>query len=166
MKTIKKKHSLNNGLIIGKFMPLHSGHLNLIKFGLENCNNITILLVASHGEPIDPELRYAWLKEYYKSYTNIFIDVIYRDDINRLPQEKRTAAWCKLIEEKYTNIDSIVSSETYGDILAKHLNIKHLKFDHKREITPISATEIRKNFSAHMHYLPDNVKSFFKEGQK
>ena len=147
-------------------MPLHSGHLNLIEFGLKHCKNITILLVASKNEPIDPELRYVWLKEYYKGYSNISIDVTYRDNINSLPQSERTGAWCNFIEKKYPMIDCIVSSETYGDILSKHLNVKHLKFDHKRVITPISATEIRKNFSAYIHYLPDSVKSFFKDEQR
>lgn len=144
-------------------MPLHSGHLSLIDFGIKHCNKIIILLVVSNDEPIDPKLRYSWLLEYYKSYDNVSIDVTYRDNINNLPQSERTNAWCNFIEGEYPLLDCIISSESYGDVLANHLKIKHLKFDHKREKTPISATEIRKNFSAHMHYLPENVKKFFKE---
>ena len=147
-------------------MPLHTGHLNLIEFGLKKCKNITILLVASENEPIDPEIRYTWLREYYKDYKNIVIKVTYRDNINRLPQSERTNAWCKFIEKDYPGIDCIVSSESYGDILANHLNVKHLKFDHKREITPISATEIREDIHKHMNYLPESVKNFFKGTQK
>lgn len=145
-------------------MPLHSGHLNLVSFGLTYCDKITLLLVVSNDEPIDPDLRYSWLLEHYKDDPEISIDVTYRDNINSLPQHKRTEAWCNFIEGEYPRVDCIISSESYGDILAEHLNIIHLKFDHKREITPISATEIRENFKDHMHYLPEHVKNFFTEG--
>lgn len=147
-------------------MPLHTGHLNLINFGLKHCSKITILLVVTKDEPIKPELRYAWLLENYKENKNITIEVTNRDFINNLPQSERTGAWCSFIGEEYPLLDCIISSESYGDILANHLNITHLKFDHKREMTPISATKIRENFKEHMHYLPENVKNFFKGEQK
>ncbi len=142
-------------------MPLHSGHLNLVTYGLERCKKITLLLVVSKNEPIEPELRYSWLLEHYKGIDSICIDVTNRDDINALPQDQRTEAWCKLIANEYPGLDCIISSEIYGDVLADHLGIKHLKFDHKREITPISATEIRENFKKHIHYLPEHVKTYF-----
>ncbi len=142
-------------------MPLHTGHLNLITYGLKYCSSITILLVATKGEPIEPELRYSWLYEHYRSDKRIKIDVTYRDSINALPQEKRTSAWCDFIKSEYGGIDCIISSEVYGDILADYLGITHLKFDHKRKITPISATEIRENYKKHINYLPDHVKTFF-----
>lgn len=142
-------------------MPLHTGHLNLISHGLEKCNKITILLVISSKDPIDPELRYSWLIEHYKNENGIEIDVCCRDPINALPQEQRTDAWCEFIKKEYQEIDCIISSEHYGDILADYLSIKHLKFDHKREIVPISASEIRDNHRKHIHYLPEHVKEFF-----
>ncbi len=147
-------------------MPLHSGHLNLIAYAQKHCKNLTILLVATSGEPIKPELRYSWLIEHYMNYNNIEIDVTYRDNINALPQEMRTEAWCNFIAQEYPEIDCIISSETYGDILADKLNIAHLKFDHKRIITPISATEIRENYKRHIHFLPDHVKVFFNNEKK
>ncbi|MBN2618606.1 MAG: adenylyltransferase/cytidyltransferase family protein [Spirochaetales bacterium] len=148
----------NYGLIIGKFMPLHSGHLSLIEYGLQYCERIKILLVISKNEPIEPELRYSWLIEHYKNNREIDIDITNRDAINELPQENRTEAWCKFIKQEYPCIDCIVSSETYGDTLANFLNVDHLKFDHKREMTPISASEIRKDIDKHIHYLPEHVK--------
>ncbi|QEN05139.1 hypothetical protein EW093_10585 [Thiospirochaeta perfilievii] len=147
-------------------MPLHTGHLNLIDYGLKYCKKITLLLVASKDDPIEAELRYSWLLEHYKEYKNISVDVTYRDNINALPQRDRTSAWCKFVKEEYPNLDSIISSETYGDTLADYLGVKHLKFDHKREITPISATEIRDNYKKHIHYLPDHVKVFFNNSEK
>ena len=147
-------------------MPLHTGHLNLISYGLRFCNLITILLVASEGEPIEPELRYAWLVEHYKENKLIKIEVTNRDNINALPQEERTAAWCDFIKNEYPNIDCIISSEIYGDILAEHLGITHIKFDHNRKITPISATEIRENYKKHIHFLPDHVKTYFNREKK
>jgi HTH-type transcriptional regulator, transcriptional repressor of NAD biosynthesis genes len=147
-------------------MPLHTGHLNLVSYGLKNCDSITLLLVASQGEPIEPELRYSWLVEHYRDNPEIKVDVTYRDSIIALPQEERTTAWCNFIKKEYPSIDCIISSEIYGDTLANYLGITHLKFDHKREITPISATEIRENYKKHIHFLPDHVKTFFNREKK
>ncbi|MGL1890778.1 MAG: hypothetical protein OCD02_04090 [Spirochaetaceae bacterium] len=142
-------------------MPLHTGHLNLISYGLQHCKKITILLVVTKNDPIEPELRYSWLYENYKNTPEISIEVTDRKSIDALPSEQRTEAWCKFIKSDFPAIDCIISSETYGDILADYLNITHLKFDHKREITPISASEIRENYEKHIHYLPEHVKTFF-----
>ncbi len=71
-----------------------------------------------------------------------------------------------VLGNEYPELDCIISSESYGDILAEHLGVKHLKFDHKRIITPISATEIRENYLRHIHYLPDHVKIFFNRERK
>ncbi len=142
-------------------MPLHTGHLTLIKHGLEKCNKITILLVVTAGEPIEPELRYSWLVEHFKEEDRIHIETICRDPINALPGELRTEAWCNFIKKEYNFVDVIISSEHYGDILASFLGIDHLKFDHKREIVPISATDIRDNYKKHFHYLPEHVKKHF-----
>lgn len=147
-------------------MPLHTGHLGLISYALTKCNYITILLVASSGEPINPELRYSWLVEHYKDKKNIKIDFTFRDSINALPQEERTGAWCSFIGSEYPELDCIISSENYGDTLAEYLGVAHLKFDHSRKITPISATEIRENYKKHIHFLPDHVKTFFNREQK
>lgn len=143
-------------------MPLHTGHLGLISHGLEHCNNITILLVVTSDEELDPELRYSWLVEHYENEKGITIDVTYRDEINALPPSERTAAWCNFIAKEYPKLDCIISSESYGDTLADYLGVKHLKFDHKREITPISATEIRSDVHKFIHFLPEHVKKFFK----
>ena len=155
-----------SGIIIGKFMPLHTGHLNLITYGLKYCKKITILLVATKKDPIEPKLRYSWLIEHYKNNPNLNIEVTFRDNINKLPQKERTAAWCKLIENRYSGLDCIISSESYGDKLADYLGVTNLKFDHKRKMTPISATEIRANYKKHIHYLPDHVKPFFSTEKK
>ncbi len=147
-------------------MPLHSGHLNLVSYGIKHCRNITILLVISKDDPIEPELRYSWLVEHYKKNCSIKIDVSSRDSINELPQESRTEAWCNFIKDQFPTIDAVISSENYGDTLASFLKIAHLKFDHKREITPISGSDIRENYKKHLHFLPDNVKQFFNDEQK
>lgn len=157
MKYYKDKN-YSRGLIIGKFMPLHAGHLNLISYGLEQCKRIILLLVVAKNDPINPEQRYLWLVEHYNNTPEITVHVIYRDNINALPQEKRTNAWCELIDKKYPNIDCIISSENYGDFLASHLNIKHLKFDNERKEVPISATKIRENYEKHINFLPEHVK--------
>lgn len=44
------KHS--KGLIMGKFMPLHKGHMAMIDFALSKVDNLTILVVANATDQI------------------------------------------------------------------------------------------------------------------
>src|ERR1700741_1635528 len=63
----------SNGLILGKFMPIHTGHIALIDFALKNCTALKVLVCTTHKEEINGALRYNWVKEIYKDTPGISI---------------------------------------------------------------------------------------------
>lgn len=153
---------MKKGLVIGKFMPIHKGHMKLIEFALNNCDNLTILLYSKKSDPIDGKLRYEWVKYLYKNYDNV--NVAYMD--NELPNDKKfkdedILKWCDYIKSRFPNIDVFFSSEKYGDYLAKYMNIDHIVYDLNRNSLNISGTNIRDNPLKYIDYLPDIVKSYF-----
>lgn len=155
------------GLIIGKFMPIHKGHMELIKFAMKNSDQLIILVSAKKNEPIDGELRYKWVKEIYNENRNIKVE--YMD--NNLPsnnefKKEDVEQWCEYIKNRFSDIDIFFSSENYGEYLAEHMGIKHMKFDANRSRVPISATKIRNNPSKYYDYLPPIVKNYFQKRNK
>ena len=58
---------MKTGLVFGKFMPLHKGHLALIDFALKHCTHLTIILCYTNNEPIKGEIREQWLRKAFEN---------------------------------------------------------------------------------------------------
>ncbi|HYV94421.1 MAG TPA: AAA family ATPase [Chitinophagales bacterium] len=155
---------MKRGLVIGKFMPLHQGHINLIDFASHNCDELIVLICATDKEPIDGQMRLNWVRE---SFTNPMIKsqlLIY--DEAHLPNTSVSSMeasnlWGNFLKEKLPRIDVIFSSEIYGDYIANSLNCRHSAFDIGRKNLAISATEIRNHPFLNWDYIPPAVKPYF-----
>ncbi|AKH33202.1 Trifunctional NAD biosynthesis/regulator protein NadR [candidate division SR1 bacterium Aalborg_AAW-1] len=152
----------NNGLIIGKFMPFHLGHEELITFGLERSHHLTIGVCSISSEPIPGEVRYKRVKDTYKEYSNISVIHITED----LPSSSESSREISLLRSTYLKkefptVDVIFTSEPYGDYVAEYMNIDHVCFDLSRNIIPISGTMIRNNPLHYRNYLNQYAKSYF-----
>src|ERR1035437_278739 len=133
------------GLILGKFLPIHFGHMYLIQQGSEQCDNLTVLACSLKSEPIPGYLRYRWVLEYCNKLKDKNTTVInITDELPQYPEEHPDFwnIWCNLV--KQYEPDVIFSSEDYGLELARRLNIEHILVDKKRIKFPISGTKIRK----------------------
>lgn len=153
---------MKRGLVIGKFMPVHYGHIALIQFAAQQCNEVIVSMSFTPEDPIDPPLRFSWIKEIFKAEATINPNMIVDDfDDASLPLEERTASWAKVMRETYPPIDYIFSSEVYGEPFAKHLGAKHILFDADRKKFPVAASLIRKAPLTYWNFIPDVVKPFF-----
>src|SRR5687768_9683832 len=54
-----------SGMLLGKFMPPHLGHVYLCEFARSYVRDLTIIVGTLPSEPIPGELRYAWMKELF-----------------------------------------------------------------------------------------------------
>ncbi len=152
------------GLILGKFMPLHQGHIDLISFALQNCDQLTISLCANNTEAVDPEIRLQWLQELYGNDKRIIIDWV--SDI--LPRSQKPCpeigrVWSQYFANRYPETDVIISSEKYGHDLASFMGCHHVLFDHDRTGRPVSSTMIRNNPQAHWCHIPETVRAYYTE---
>jgi len=155
---------LKKGLIIGKFMPLHKGHVGLINFACKNCDELTVLAGVLPGEPIEGHLRYKWLWETFRDNRKIKID--FTDDILPAAAESSRSVskvWAEYPSKKYPGVRIIFSSEPYGEYLAEYMQIEHKYYDPERIETPVSATMIRENPFLYWEYIPEAVKSYFRK---
>jgi HTH-type transcriptional regulator, transcriptional repressor of NAD biosynthesis genes len=153
---------MKRGLVIGKFMPVHQGHIALISFALEHCDELIVSMSYSPSDPIPHPLRYDWLKKIFESNSKVRVEESLDDfDDERLPINERTKIWARFIERRFPKIDVIISSEEYGVPFANHLSSTSILFDRERNQIPISATKIRAKPFTYWDFIPEVVRPYF-----
>ena len=151
------------GIIIGKLMPVHKGHVEMIRFGAEKCDTLIVCVCISRYEPIPGELRVAWVKEIFKDDPRIMVEHIDCTDFpeDDAPNREVSAFYAGYLKAVYPQAEVIISSEKYGDYIAQYMKIKHILYDKKRVITLISARMIRKNPFKYWDFIPEVVRPYF-----
>ncbi|MFT3936778.1 MAG: AAA family ATPase [Chitinophagaceae bacterium] len=156
---------MKKALLLGKFMPLHLGHIALIDFGLANADIVDIAVCVHKNEPIDGQLRYNWVNDYYKNNQQVNVHLVeYNEDELSSSSETSVDAsikWTDYLKQMFPATNVFISSEPYGKLVATHWGIDHLLFDEQRTRVPIAASDILKQPFVHWQYLPDIVKSYF-----
>jgi HTH-type transcriptional regulator, transcriptional repressor of NAD biosynthesis genes len=153
---------MNRGLVIGKFMPVHAGHLALIEFAASQCNELIVSLSYTEHDPIPSAKRIEWLTELVSHNKKIKVGVVVDDfDRDDLPFPERTKIWADVLQKKYPTINTVFSSEPYGVFLAQHLQAQNIAFDPNRSKFPVSATAIRNNPARNWSFIPATVRPYF-----
>ncbi len=153
---------MNRGLVIGKFMPIHQGHIALINFGVMQCDEIIVSMSYTPNDPIPAELRFSWIKEIFKGRSNIRLALVKDDfDDESLPLQQRTKIWSDFIRKTYPPVNMLFSSEEYGEPFARNLGAYHKSFDPQRKKHPVSATRIREKPFQYWDFIPVEVRPYF-----
>ena len=148
------------GVIIGRFMPPHSGHLYLIDFARHMVERLYVLVCTLSHEPIPGNLRYEWIRELAPSCEVIHIT-------EEIPAARRgevgaTAIWAETVREAVSEtITHVFASEQYGWELARHLDAQYVPVDPSRSNIPVSATAIRENPWEKWRFIPSAVRPWF-----
>ena len=130
------------GLILGKFMPPHRGHLFLINFARHYVEHLTVLVCSIEREPIPGELRYQWMLDACPGVNLVHVT-------DELPQEPADhpdfwTLWHDRIRQTMPiGPDYVFASEAYGWKLADVLGAQYIPVDHARTVNPVSGTLIR-----------------------
>jgi len=166
------------GLVVGKFAPLHQGHLLVIERALEECER-TIVLSYSNPEfaGYEPERREAWLAACCPAATSLVLTrerlagrlgtdaaALPRNDAPDDVHRDFVAMICTRVLD--ARVDAVFTSEAYGEGFARRLTrrlreldpaareVTHVSVDRERRAVPISATEIRADLWRHWRFLP------------
>lgn len=143
---------MTRGVVIGKFLPPHRGHLHLIRTALAGADDVTVIVCERAGQPLPGALRAAWLREMAPQARVIVVaDTLPPDD---------SGAWAAYTREVLGYApDLVFTSETYGDDYARFLGARHVLVDLERRVVPVSATMIRRSPLAHWEYLEPCVRA-------
>ena len=149
------------GFLLGKFMPVHAGHLFLIDVARHHVARLTVLLCSHDAEPIDGKLRAEWMRRCLPG--DVRLIHMHRD----IPQEPGDhpdfwAIWRAAIREHHPEpIDTVFGSEPYVMRLAETLGASPFPVDIPRATVPVSASAIRADPAAHWAHVPGPVRPHF-----
>jgi NadR type nicotinamide-nucleotide adenylyltransferase len=153
-----------HGLIIGKFLPLTTGHLFLINAGHARCKYLTVLLQSLSGDEIPGHLRFNWLRDSFPSRDFPDVRIVHAaEDVPQFPHQHADfwGIWRDLILRHAGECGLVFSSEDYGDTLAQVLGARHVMIDRERHSVPISATRVRQNPLASWEFVAPAARPYF-----
>ena len=158
---------MKRGLFLGKFMPLHNGHIELINFAVNQVDELVVLLCAEIREEIPGMIRLGFLNAEFKDNKKIKIKVIdyFEEEFtsSSVADDIETKKWADKILSYNFGIDVVFSSEEYGKLLAKFMKAEHVIYDLDRDITDISASQIRTAPYKYWEFIPKSVRDFYRQ---
>jgi HTH-type transcriptional regulator, transcriptional repressor of NAD biosynthesis genes len=179
------------GLVVGKFCPLHNGHVYVIQQAMSVCDEIVLISYTKpEFEHCARDTREGWLTRQFSDATVLVIDdefllqlCVHRAiaDVQTIPcndasddVHRRFVAWlCLSVLHK--PVDAVFTSEGYGDGFAEiltaqfHLHsplapvVQHVCVDAQRKVVPVSGTRIRLNPHDNRQFLSSDVYASFVE---
>lgn len=153
----------NCGLILGKFLPPHRGHLHLIDSARRRCRRLVVVLGSLQREPIPGELRVRWLREIYPADRFADLRIEHCTDENPQYPEEHPDFWniWKRSLERFVRPDVVFTSEAYGVQLAQVLGCKHEACDPGRAQFAVSGTAVREAPLQNWDFIPETVRPYF-----
>jgi NadR type nicotinamide-nucleotide adenylyltransferase len=113
-----------HGLVLGKFLPPHAGHHELVDFALSRCERVTVLVLGAAAEPIPLPLRREWMRERHPGARVIAgWDELPIDFDDPHVHDLHIALMERLLSEP---IDAVFTGEAYGDLLADRWGVEHI----------------------------------------
>jgi len=153
---------LKKGLVFGKYLPVHTGHLALIEFAKSQCEQVIVSMSFTPNDPIDHTLRLGWLQKIFEGQPNIILVEKMDDyDDEGLPVFEATKLWAEFIRREFPDIEAFFCSEDYGEPLSFHLGLPCILFDKARLQISVSASKIRENPFAYWDFIPTVVRPHF-----
>ena len=173
------------GLVVGKFLPLHQGHVFLIKTALEQCQQVYLISYSLPELPgCGAELREHWLADAFPQAHRLVVTparvAAWQAEGRALADLPDNAApdaahrhfvgqLCLAVLQ--TTVDAVFTSEDYGDGFAAVLSqdfaavgagpVQHVQVDKARLTVPISATRLRADIHGLRGYLAPGVYADF-----
>ena len=138
--------------VLGKFCPLHKGHMLLIQRALNASDTVYVVVDNIMDEVIPVRRRMQWVKQQFPT-------AVVLTQEHPLPQDPSETPYFwdiwrdTLLHLLPQPVDAVFASEQYGERLAKELSAEFVMVDPCRKNVPISATTIREDIIGQWQYL-------------
>lgn len=158
------------GLVLGKFLPPHAGHVHLCEVAQRMCDELVIVVddggsasvgSAAAGQrglidgvpgPIAVQQRVAWMRELFPSAR---VEVVH--DMPQTP-DAHPQFW-RVWRDALPRADRVFTGDAYGERLAAELGAQWIRVD--RATLPISGTLVRDDPRTAWAYLPRSVRAHY-----
>ncbi len=150
-----------HGVVLGKFMPPHAGHIEMIHFAQASCHALTVLVCSTPRDPIPGPVRFAWVKEMFPR-ANV---VHHYADVPQEPKDHPDfwQIWIASMREHAPGetYDAVFGSEDYGWELARRLGAEYVPVNRVRDRIPVSGTAVREDPMKQWEFIPTVARPYF-----
>lgn len=180
--------AFRQGLVVGKFCPLHRGHMHLIESAIAACDAVLVISYTRPGfDRCERPARQRWFDELYPGVRNVVLD---DEELARLCRQRGLPmrvlphndddptfhrAFCAWISHVLcgVTVDAVFTSEDYGDDFAAALSdyyslhlgrahpVRHVCVDRLRLAVQVSGTRVRADPELERDYLHPAVRAGF-----
>ncbi len=148
---------MGNGVILGRFMPPHEGHVALARTATHLVQRLTIIVACAHDDPIPAGVRRDWMESLFP-----LARVVLHCTPKPIPTD--SPDWADIIRRLHPEpINRVIGSEDYLVPLAKALNAQHFILDPMWMAFPANSADIRADPFAHWYSLPSHVRPWFQK---
>jgi NadR type nicotinamide-nucleotide adenylyltransferase len=151
---------MTRGLVLGKFMPPHAGHVHLCETARRVVDKLTILICWLPDDPIPGPQRLEWMRELFPDCRVICHDAV----VPQAPDEHPDIwpIWREIVKAAHPEpIDRLFAGEAYGQRLAAEVGALGFILVGPRVFPDLSGTAIRADPWAHWDGLPAPVRAAF-----
>lgn len=155
-----------SGLTLMKAYPFTKGHEYLINTAIENCEHTHVIISHNKNQTIPGLVRFESIRKHYENNKDVTVYQFEDDYFPQKPEECETldefySYWVPAVYNLVSDLDSVFTSEDYGDEFAQYLGVKHFLVDKERINFPISGTEARAEPFKKWDLINDHQKKFF-----
>lgn len=160
----------NKGLVLGKFAPMHKGHLYMIAEASMRCHELTVILCVDHlHDPEFPtiEQRKLILEKELNALGNVKLVEVDCTSFPYAKEDDETVSkyWAEFLHKTFPDTTTLFGSEEYVAMMAKHwpdcLGVRHDIIDVDRKAFPISATMVREDPYSVFPFVVDSAKHLY-----
>ena len=152
--------SKTTGMVLGKFIPPHLGHVYLIDFARNYVDELVIVVETQQTQPIPGELRYNWVRQMFPD-----ANVLQMTDENPQEPGEHPDFW-QVWKQSLKKIlpfspDYLFASEDYGWKLAEVMGATFIPVDVERSVMPVSGTAVRDDPIGNWEFIPRVARPYF-----
>ena len=136
-----------HGLVVGKFAPLHRGHLRVLDEALARCERVSVWVYSRPDFPDMPSpLRRGWVRSLYPARLFPGLELLPdapNPPLNGEPDATHRAYVRGVLDDWGVRPDAVFTSEAYGEAFAASLGAAHVCVDRARAAVPVSGSALR-----------------------
>ena len=147
---------VTNGIVLGRFMPLHTGHIALIRTARALVDHLTVVICWQADDPVPAEQRLRWMMEMFPSIRVVAVDCPPPRDLPDREDAERLEA--QLRDLHRAPIDRLIASDRRQSDLAAALDARFVLIDPDHQAVPVTSAAIRADPIGHWRFVPPAVR--------
>lgn len=148
---------MTNGIVIGRFMPLQTGHVAMIRTARALVDHLTVIVCCQKEDPISGSQRLQWLLEMFPAVRIVGVEGPSPHDVADAP-DGITKLRDEIRDLHPGTIHRLIASDRRQAGLATALGSTFTLIDPDHQAVPVTSAAVRADPLGHWRFVPPAVR--------